>query len=116
MKILLVILFLTLSVSAVKAEEDHTLAWMATGAILVDWGTTLDIKHHDNLYESNYLLGRHPSDRQIHLFTATKLGVLYGLNNSNMSKTLKTVFNTLYLVVATVAVSNNLRLGLRIRF
>lgn len=41
------------------------LEWVYQGAALADMLTTLDIKNHPNLQESNPLMGAHPSDGRV---------------------------------------------------
>lgn len=72
MRYLMIVAILVLSTPAHAFEEwDKTEIGMEiayVGLHLVDWGQTLDIEHHPNLYETNIILGRHPSRAKINAF------------------------------------------------
>jgi len=51
--------------------------WLVYTTLALDAAQTLDIKNHPNLYETNPLLGRHPSDTKI---VAYFIGAGFGHN------------------------------------
>ena len=77
-KALIFILFFLLPVDVNADEWTYSDTVMQTGYSLIlisDWNQTLGIDSHDNLKESNKILGEHPSDDKINLYFAS---ILYG--------------------------------------
>ena len=89
-------------------------------AASADMLTTLDIKHHPNLYETNVLLGEHPSDAKvIGFFVAGDLlhaAVTYGLVDNDAPKPLVKAWEYITIGVETGYAAHNLSLGLRFSF
>ena len=81
---------------------------LAAATMLADWGTTLDLRYHPELQESNRILGAHPSRRAINLYFLTKIGLTYYFDNN--------AWNCTQIGLTLYAVDNNLALGLKVRF
>lgn len=77
MKYLMIAFILMLSSQAQAFDEwDKTEIGMEivyVGLHLVDWGQTLDIENHPGLYETNPILGKHPSRGKINAMFFTGL-------------------------------------------
>ncbi len=57
------------------AAQDTALQIAVTASLAADWAQTKDIKHYDQCWEENKILGRHPTDKAIdHYFLAVAVG------------------------------------------
>ena len=110
------------SVADVLDETPKTpvLEWAYQGAALADMLTTLDIKNHPGIHETNPLMGPHPSDgRVLGYFAAYDLlhyGITRILVDLNASRPLVTVWELGTIGYETDLVVHNYRLGLRFAF
>ena len=79
------ILSIILSSSLATAKpwtKDKKIAFsLSSAAVIADWGTTLDIKNYDNMYEMNPIMGRHPRDSTVHLYFLGTLATHYLIAN-----------------------------------
>lgn len=80
MKTLLVVIMLFGCMSLAKAESDWTKTDTAlqvtyTTLHVLDWGTSLDIANHKGMYETNFIMGKHPSRSTINTYFATTLAL-----------------------------------------
>lgn len=82
---------------------------------LIDYGQTLDIKNHPGMYETNPLLGRHPSDTRIRNYF-----IAAGLTHVGVTHLLPRKYREHWqlgtLILQVGAVDNNHRIGLRMDF
>lgn len=94
--------------------------WVYQGAAFADMLTTLDIKNHPNLVETNPLLGQHPSDaRVLGYFAAT--GTLHylftrELVRENVPAPIVQTWEALGISLEVGMVAHNYSIGLRIGF
>lgn len=114
--IILLILLFPLTVSADWDRYDTMLLSASTLALIVDWGTTLEIaRHPDRYYESNPILGRHPSVGGVNSYF---VGCIVG--NTVIMYLLPDKWRKVWaggvLVIEFYAVGRNLNAGVRIRF
>ena len=86
-------------------------------ASMADMLTTLDIKHHPNQYETNFLIGPHPNDATIVGYfvgvEALHAGVTYMLVNGDAPKWVVKVWEYSTIGIETGAAVHNWRMGLR---
>lgn len=76
---------------------------------------TLDIKNHRNVSESNYILGKNPSDKSvITYFTATAIG--YYISRKYLNNQSRLFFDIAFLFNGVASVANNRTIGLRFNF
>lgn len=92
---------------------------MATGALLatyyVDYRQTMDIKRHPGMYETNLILGKHPSDDKVkHYFLAASIlsvGAVYVLPSEY-----RKVFLGSAITLQLVVIGRNKHIGLHTKF
>jgi hypothetical protein len=115
-------LILLLSLISINAHAEYTksdfLEDAATVSLIADWGTTLNIEDYadQGAYETNVIMGKHPTRNQIHAYFASVLVAHYLLNRHYSGTKQRDWLNMLTLGVEIGAVSNNYRLGLRMDF
>lgn len=108
-----------LSLSAQAADPwtptQQTLAATSTAALAVDWGQTLDISNHPGLFETNPILGRHPTRAQINRYFASSI-----VGSLAVAHLLPSRFRTTWLSAVTmleVSVSaHNYQIGVGLNF
>lgn len=90
------------------------------GASTLDMLTTLDIKNHPKIHETNFLLGEHPSDGKIlGYFVGMDLlhaAITYELVDQNVPKPIVKAWEYVTIGVETGYAVHNLHLGLRFSF
>ncbi len=111
---------------AQKALADDTvdrstpaLEWAYQGAAVADMLTTLDIKNHPTLMETNPLLGEHPSNGKVFAYFAGT-GVLHWaitreLVNGNMQRPLINTWEALTIGLEVGCAAHNYSIGLRFK-
>jgi hypothetical protein len=103
-----------------ETPKTPVLEWAYQGAALADMLTTLDIKNHPGIHETNPLMGPHPSDdRVLGYFAAYDLlhyGITRILVDLNAPRSLVTVWELGTIGYETDLVVHNYRLGLRFAF
>lgn len=102
--------------SADRLSEADLVGLGAIGAAyVIDYRQTLDIKNHAGMYETNPLLGKHPSDVKVrNYFIAsglTTLGVVYLLPKEYRKYLIGGV-----LAVEVAVIGHNKHIGLRVNF
>jgi len=112
--IVLASLVLSINVQAdmLTEKQNDVLAYAVAGLIVVDWGLTLDIENHDNIAESNKVLGAHPSRTDIGLYSVLKLALHYWANQTESRE----AWNLTTGLITGYGVANNLSLGLSVNF
>lgn len=93
-----------------KAREAVFVALMA-----VDLGQTLDIEHHPELYETNPILGEHPSRRRIATYFLTTTA-LHLLAVDALPARWRAAVQYVSIGIEAGATGNNYRLGLKLAF
>ena len=117
---LIIFTCLLLLSTAVQAERDWTTEEKVWGAatttlLLMDYGTTRNIAHRPTEYrEMNPLLGQHPSIAQVNLHFLVAIPAV--LLTANYFPEYRREILMVVSAVELVAVSNNLRIGLRLDF
>ena len=77
----------------------------------LDWRTTMDIAKHPGYFEMNPILGKHPTNMQIHkYFTVT--GIMQYTIAKSLPPKQRTVWQVLGIIIEFAAVVNNFGLGL----
>lgn len=114
--LLLLLACLTLNAQADELSRDDILG---TAAVLttfaIDYRQTLDIKNHPGMYETNPILGKNPTDRQVkQYFVGASLVTLAAVYL--MPAEYRKYFIGGALVMQIYTVGNNKRLGLRATF
>ena len=115
----LVLLFCTPSFATGSEWTAEQKSWYVASNILLlaDWATTRDMtrRYDEGYYERNLILGRRPSTRQVDLYFVTYLVGHYFLTDYLQGRN-----REIYLYTVTgiegIAVSNNLNIGLKLRF
>lgn len=91
---------------------------LLTLALLLHTGdclTTLDIKHHPEVHESNYVLGKDPSDLKIvSYFVATGYGYYKLRTKANREQ--KRFLDLSMILMGSANVIGNRQIGLRFNF
>jgi len=83
-------------------------------SLLVDMAQTLDIKNHEGLYETNPILGKHPSDKKVvSYFLTCILGHLL-IADSLGNK--KVYWQHFILIPEIYIIGHNYELGLSVKF
>jgi hypothetical protein len=89
-------------------------------AASLDMLTTLDIKHHPELHETNFILGEHPSDAKVIgwfiLTDALHAGITYELVDNDVPKPIIKAWEYISIGVETGYAVHNYKLGLRFSF
>jgi hypothetical protein len=89
-------------------------------ALMADMMTTADIKNHPGLYETNPILGLHPSDAKIAAYGLTMAGlhaaITYEMVSNDVPRGIITAWELVSIGVEAGYVVHNYRLGLRIKF
>ena len=111
--------FMTLAGVTPAADEwtttNKTLFATSTALLVADWGQTRYISKHPDYYETNPLLGEHPSTSRVDNYFA---GVLIGnfLLTHFLSAKYRNYFQILLIGSELRAVSNNHAIGVKIAF
>lgn len=119
MKLLAALAALVLSTPCLAQEKLSESDLKGLGAITAvyytDYRQTIDIKNHPGMYETNFILGKHPSDVKIrNYFIASgvvTLGAVYLL-----PKHLRPYLIGGVLVLEVAVIGHNKRIGLRTNF
>lgn len=89
-------------------------------ALAADMLTTLDIRHHSGMYETNPVLGRHPSDAKVLAYFSACAGIHYVITDQmfkhNMPMPIINAWQVLTIGVETGYATRNYSIGLRMRF
>jgi hypothetical protein len=110
---------------ALAGELDETpktpaLEWVYQASAAADMLTTLDIKNHPNLQESNPIMGPHPSDGRVLAYFAGYDLLHYGITrilvDVNAPRALVTGWELFTIGYETDLVVHNYRFGLRFAF
>lgn len=100
-----------------QAKEDYTLETLTTVAMVADWGTTLDIENHQDIYESNPIMGKHPTRATVNTYFISKLVLHYYINRwCEPCHSYREYWNFVQFSLSADAVLNNYQLGLKINF
>lgn len=108
---------LTLHMRPCKAADKTFVAnEIAFAALMVlDYKTTLDIKNHPGIYETNPILGRHPSDGYIATYFVTAAALQFVVATL-LPKQYQPYFQYVTIGLEVGAVSNNVSMGLKFNF
>lgn len=79
-----ILIFLILLPSSLSAfdkwdEVDITMETAFIGLLAYDTLQTLDIKNHNGMYETNIILGEHPSDSKIIIYSISSAVLQFGI-------------------------------------
>ena len=99
----------------VQADTDWARVAMNT-AVVLDWAQTRDIDNHDNLQESNKILGPHPSDAEINRFFILMLASYNLAGEYLISEKYQAYFYAGIGIAHANAVVHNNSVGLTFRF
>ena len=80
--------------------------------LVVDCLTTLDIKNHPDMYETNLILGPHPSDSKILVYFAI-CNIIFCMVALALSDTIQYIWIGAWAIVEIRYIINNLKLGLK---
>jgi hypothetical protein len=86
---------------------------------VVDWQQTLDISNHEDLVESNCIMGKHPTDSEINTYFALALAAQIGtgfLLGELFDEKYRDYFWMGCIGLEVGMVANNYSLGLKVRF
>ena len=83
--------------------------------VLADLATSLDIKNHGNLIESNHALGQHPTDYELERYM-TEMFVTHALIANLLPEHMRGVWQGFGIAYEANAVQSNLKLGLLLKF
>lgn len=96
-----------------KADTTRQLTY--TALHVADWGTTLDIKNHDDLYERNPTLGKHPSRKKINLMVGGSL-IIQTIIPPMLNPRARKWYQYIWIGIEGAAVCNNYSVGLKSNF
>ena len=96
------------------SQADRRLLVASEAGLFLDWRQTLDIQSHSNFYESNPVLGRHPSNSLVNLYFATSMAGTYVIADHLDEH--RTLFLGGVTLLEVVTVLKNRRLGLSFSF
>lgn len=111
-----------------KADENYgnfvttqpKLEFVFDAALAADMITTAQIKNHPPLYETNPILGRHPSDAKIAGYGLAVAGlhaaITYEMVSQGVPRVIINTWELLGIGIETGYVAHNYKLGLRIKF
>ena len=88
---------------------------LTTFSYVLDWGQTLDIENHSNLYETNALLGDHPSRGEINTYFASLI-ITHILITHVLPSKYRMAWLTGTFVISVGYVNNNYHLGLTFKY
>jgi len=95
-------------------KEIHTELLFA-GTLLLDYSQTRDIKNHPGMYETNPILGKHPSDDKIATYF-----VLAGVGHYLVTKALPAEYRPAWqwgaIGLETLVILHNKQIGLSFKF
>lgn len=115
---LVLLLVSTLTWADNRSWSDEEKAWGATAAALtvIDWAQTKDLtkRYNEGYYERNPVLGKYPSQGRVNAHFAVG-GLITYLIADNLGEYRKPFLQTIS-VIELVCVSNNINIGLRVRF
>lgn len=121
MKITVLFIVLLFNCSMAQASDTWTkrqmvLQGMTSFSYIIDWGQTLDIvANPDEYYETNPILGKHPSKNDVHLYF-TSLIASHLLITHLLPTKYREPWLSGTLMVSVGYINNNYSLGLRINF
>ena len=84
-------------------------------SLIVDLGTTLDIKNHKGYEESNLILGTNPKDNQVYEFFVVNMAVQY-LIATMLEPDSRLIFQGWTIATEFNAIVGNYRVGLSMKF
>ncbi len=96
-------------------QEDTTFEAIYVVVTLIDMKTTLDIKNHEELNETNVFMGTNPSDEQIYTYFAGAILTQY-LIAAWMPQKFRGVWQGFTFGIEANDIDSNLKLGLKIKF
>jgi hypothetical protein len=113
------VLVLSLPVSAqafdVWSEADKHRQGIFNVALALDWRQTLQIIKDPNRYETNVILGKHPSDSKVNTYFALSMIGHAAVTHVLPSKW-RPYWQYTWIVIETDAVIHNARVGIRLNF
>ncbi len=97
-------------------KDEVTMQSLAIGLNVMDWGQTLDISDKpDEYYETNFILGEHPSRSEVNMYFASLI-----VSELLITHLLPTKYRKYWLGlnvgVAGSMVKNNYHVGLKVNF
>ena len=97
-----------------KQDQQRQLAY--TALHMVDWGQTLDIADQPkDYYETNPVLGQHPSRSEVNTYMATSLAT-HWLIARRLTPKKRRIFQWTTIVIEGLYITNNKRIGLSVNF
>ena len=95
---------------------DYALETTFIGVTSMDWSQTQQIAAHpQEYYETNFILGRHPSLNTVNIYFPSAMA-LHALVAYALPKPWREVWQTMWIGVETYTVYTNASIGLRIKF
>ena len=95
---------------------DYALETTFIGVTSMDWSQTQQIATHPHeYYETNFILGRHPSLNTVNIYFPSAMA-LHALVAYALPKPWREVWQTMWIGVETYTVYTNETIGLRIKF
>jgi hypothetical protein len=88
-------------------------------ALAADMLTTLDIKRHPNIEESNFILGKHPSDSKVLCYWAASALLHYEVSKAihdNADRDMLNFWQYGTTLIELGYVGHNLGIGLKVKF
>lgn len=113
----LIFLLLSFNLNAAEwSKEDQQRQLLYTFVHVLDWAQTLDIvRKADSFYETNKILGRHPTEKKVNIFMVSTL-----IGNWFIAKKLgkrnRKTFQLVSISTLSLVIVRNNYLGLSIRF
>jgi hypothetical protein len=96
------------------SETDKHLLLASEISLYLDWRQTLDIKSHSNFYETNPILGQHPSNSRVDIYFGSVMAGTYVIANQLDEN--RSLFLGGITLVEVFTILKNRRLGLSFSF
>lgn len=105
----------TLLANDLWSTQDKLLEGAFVVATALDWGQTMDIANHPDLYERNRILGRHPSNATINTYFATSI-LIHAVVADQLHGKWRTAWQATWIGLEVGTVQRNYALGIRLNF
>ena len=115
-KAILIILLIPAMAHAEWTQEDTHYQAAFVAAALADWGQTLCIANNpDRFYETNFLLGRHPSSQKVNTYFPVAIALHTAVAVALPPKYRRT-WQLVWIGIESSMVLNNASIGIKLDF
>jgi len=97
------------------STQDKVLEGAFAASLLADWSQTRDIANHNDLHETNPILGEHPGNGRINRYFLASLA-LHAFVADRLDGKWRTAWQCVWIGAEVGTVEHNYNLGLRFKF